>query len=163
MADFIQPFNKILEQYLFSVTTEFIDLVDQQIQSDLINLINRVSALSASVVGESVSESSQSSITEWQQVLSSPVNLQSVHNQWLVSIVRQRIHRQNAYITHIEDTIRFTEQHGQLLKDKFAKEPFRSNQLHRNMSILKQYKGYLASAYSTQKVFSDQLSLLLDK
>lgn len=161
MADFNKPFNKILEQYLFSVSNKFIELADQETQSYLINLISQIDSTTGQVLDDPLRQLEQSSETEWEQVLSQPVNLTSVYNQWLIGITRQRVRRQEAYIAHIEETIRFAEQQGQLIQNKFLSEPLQAVQLNRNKEFLKQCQGYLAIAHTTKKALFDQLNRLI--
>lgn len=158
MSNCIHSFNKLLEQYLFSVSTTFIEWADPQTQADLINFISRVDTGAAST--DEVSLAGQPGTTEWQQVLELPVDLQSVYNQWLIGVTRQRLHRQEAYIARIDETIRFTHHQGQCIQDTFFKEPFRTTQLNRNKGLLAQYQGYLATACLSKQVLLTQLSQL---
>lgn len=160
MKNVTQSFNKLLEQYLSSTGTKFIELATHESQTKLINLMLGVDTISAPVDSKQSPRSIQPVDTEWQQVLDKPVNLQSVHNQWLIGITRHRISQRESYIANIELAIKFTRQQYQLIQTSFSSEPSRSKLLLRNYTILKQYKQHLATAYTNQKVAVNQLSRL---
>lgn len=155
-------FDKLLEQYLFSVSIQFIDLADPQTQTDLINFNSRVDGGSAPGDEALLGHTSQPSATEWQEVLDTPVDWQSVHSHWLIGVIRQRLLRQEAYIAHIDETIRFTHHQGQLIEDTFFNESFRSAQLDRNKALLKQHQGYLDTACLARQKLLNQLSQLAE-
>ncbi|QMW01015.1 hypothetical protein [Spirosoma foliorum] len=51
MATLTQPFNRLLEHYLYSVANQCIHCADNQTQAQLINLISRVN-METSLVGD---------------------------------------------------------------------------------------------------------------
>ena len=154
-------FNKLLEQYLFKVSEQYIDLADPPTQTGLITFINRVDGGSAAGDTAPLKHTSQPLATEWQAVLDTPVDWQSVHSHWLIGVARRHLLRQDAYIAHIDETIRFTQHQGELIKSKFLKEPLRSAQLDRNKALLEQHQGYLATACLTRQALLNQLSKLV--
>lgn len=160
MKDLTQSFNRLLEQYLTTVATKFFESASHKNQAGLINLILGVDTVSAVIDNKQSLRSIQPVDTEWQQVLNKPVDLRSVHNQWLVGITRHRIRQQEAYIAHIELAIEFTQQQYQIIQTNFLNEPSRSKLLCRNNTILKQYERHLAIARTNQKAATKQLSRL---
>lgn len=161
MADFVDPFNKLLEQYVLKVSLQVIDRANTKTQTRLIDLIHTVYPAAGTVEEKLAGQHNQPAATEWEQVLAKAIDHQSVHNQWLICIMRDRARRQETYISQLEETIRFTRQQGLLITNQPIGGVVQLNRIYRNQVILAQQQQHLAGAHRTKQVIADQLSRLV--
>ncbi|MFD2937352.1 hypothetical protein [Spirosoma flavum] len=155
-----KSFDKLLEHYVFSVAAKFIGLANQETQTELIKLISSVDT--ASTPGESTCEQPllmpiEQLEKQWQQVLTKPVNLKSVHDQWLIALTRQQIKSHEVRIAHLELAIIITEQSFQRVQCNIPNEPSRSRLLNYYEVALKRYQQHLATAQTRKFLTLNQL------
>jgi len=150
MAD---QLSQLLEQYVFSVAGRIIGDVDEEEQTQLIQLIHAIGSGDPPIAIERALKSIQPIKTEWQQELDKPVNLDSVHLQWRIGIIRQQIRRDELYITRLENALYATQQHyefGQTLLNNDRRQSIWR-------CLISQYQQYLRQARESQQLAMDQL------
>ncbi|MFD2934024.1 hypothetical protein [Spirosoma flavum] len=129
----------------------------QIIKAEILDNDQRINLSPEAFDGSTMSSSIQQLESEWQQILSEPVNLRSVHNEWLVALVRKRIRDNEAHIAQLELAIKTTEQNCRRIRNSICDKRCPSKQLKELEVLLNQYKQYLFNAQTRQKKILDQL------
>ncbi|MBD2705139.1 hypothetical protein IC229_31240 [Spirosoma sp. BT702] len=145
-----QSFNQIFEKYLYKVASQSIDLANPATQTNLISLLTEVSGLAKNT--GSLMGIIQIEPSEWEQVLSQPVDWHSVHQQWLLGVHRARRERTERYIERLETIIATTHQRWQQVKISHLSETRRSRLVAYYEQTLVNYQRHLAKVLTTHKL-----------
>jgi len=142
-------FFEVLAQYVFKIADRYIESVEPDRQTALIDLYTTIVKSAEEILPAADLTGSQS--TEWRQVLQDSINWKSVNRQWLSGIDRARLNRNKLYITRLELAIKTTNGHLQQLQISHLSESRRSGLEAFYKHILTVYRQQLAKALVIRK------------
>ncbi|MVM37059.1 hypothetical protein GO730_04270 [Spirosoma sp. HMF3257] len=168
MKDSLQPFNKLLEGYLFSVASQFIDQFDDENQTNLIKLISTIetdSTCDESVEPDRFSLPTQQLEKQWKSILTPPRKHKKVSKKntdtFLLEVTQRRIKHYQDIIDQISLTIHKLEVARQNFTNRNCGDLQRAKL---NMSYelaLQRNKDYLALVIGQKMLVSKRLTQLL--
>ncbi|GAB3496437.1 hypothetical protein GCM10027341_15220 [Spirosoma knui] len=100
MTNLNQPFNDLLEAYLLKVADQVIELASEPMQAKLIQQILHVNTSSAAV-NQLLPQPIKELASEWQQLLSEPVESSLTDQQRLKRVLIQRLQWYDEYLADL--------------------------------------------------------------
>ncbi|WP_420150990.1 hypothetical protein [Spirosoma sp.] len=156
-------FEKLLEQYTLKVASHFIDSIDSASQAQIIEMIRGINCSSVSDIASGshiATEVHQSDNSEWQLVLSQPIDWHAVHRQMIIDQVRQLAKLNESRIHQLEQVLSSTEHRYKKAKMTFWHEPYRTRLLGWYELLLEKYHNQLIRPRIAQQQYLELLNQL---